>query len=133
MPPVKLTFQILDVPFSVHRFPPDHSIPDPIWKSPVYNITKTDEELSIVCSTAILLDSEQCEHGWSCLKVLGPLDFALTGILANITAILSDEQISVFAMSTYDTDYILVKSGDLLPAQNALSTHGHTFINLNGA
>lgn len=65
-----------------------------------------------------------CEKGWYCLKVRGPLDFALTGILASLAAPLAEAGISIFAISTYDTDYFLVKELDRAIA--VLSKSGHT-------
>ncbi len=128
MSPIKLTFSILDDAFTIHRLPPDHAIPEQIHKSCVYSITKTLEELSVICTSSIPVDSDICETGWSCLKVLGPLDFSLTGILANVSAILANEKISIFAISTYDTDYILIRSDTLSLAKKALKSSGHIFI-----
>jgi len=67
------------------------------------------------------------ETGWSCIKVLGPLDFSLTGILADISAVLAKASVSIFAISTFDTDYVLVKSEKLPVARNALQKAGYTF------
>ncbi len=128
MSPVKLKFCILDDPFTIHRFSPDQPIPEQIHKSPVYSITKTEEELSVVCKSSIPVASDIRETGWSCLKVMGPLDFSLTGILANIATVLANEKISIFAISTYDTDYILIKSKKLSLARKVLKSCGHTFI-----
>ena len=65
--------------------------------------------------------------GWSCLKIAGPLDFSLTGILADISTVLAEAEISIFAISTFDTDYILVKSEKLPYAKAALLASGYTF------
>jgi uncharacterized protein len=75
----------------------------------------------------------QAETGWSALKVLGPLDFSITGIMANITGVLAAIGISVFAISTYDTDYILVRHESLSRAQRALRMEGHTVDGLEHA
>ncbi|MGM0383974.1 MAG: ACT domain-containing protein [Thermodesulfobacteriota bacterium] len=124
---MKLRLSILEDLFTFHRFPPDHEIPKKIYKSHFYSISKTEDELSIVCSSSILLDSESSETGWSCIKVLGPLDFSLTGILADISAVLANAEVSIFAISTFDTDYILVKSEKLPVANEALQKAGYTF------
>lgn len=81
----------------------------------------------MVCDSSRALDSERSEPGWACIKVVGPLDFAWTGILAGLTGVLSQAGISVFAISTFDTDYILVKSNALSQAVDALAGHGYTF------
>ena len=67
----------------------------------------------------------RCEAGWRCLKVEGPLDFGLTGILAAITAPLAAAGIPVFAVCTYDTDYVMVKTDQLADAVDALRHAGH--------
>jgi len=73
------------------------------------------------------LNSEKSETGWSRLKVPGPLDFSLTGILAEISAVLAEAEISIFAISTFDTDYILIKTEKLPLAIEALLASGYTF------
>jgi len=124
---MKLKLTVLEDLFSVHRFPPDHDIPKQIYESQFYSISKTDSELSIVCSSSILLDSERSETDWSCIKVQGPLNFSLTGILADISDVFAKAKVSFFAISTFDTDYILVKSEKLSVANEALQKDGYTF------
>ena len=122
-----LTFAVLDEIFSIHRLSPLSRIPDEVLTCSFYSVTKTGDELSIVCPSDIRFESENEETGWSCLKILGPLDFSLTGILAGVTAVLKDAEISVFAVSTYDTDYILLKAGKLQEARKALMESGYHF------
>lgn len=124
-PPEKLQLDILEDRYRIHRFPPDHAIPEQIYTSPFYSISKTEDELSIVCSSSIALNSPDSESGWSCIKVLGPLDFSLTGILADISAALAAVEVSIFAISTFDTDYILIKTEQLQPASEALRDAGY--------
>ena len=81
----------------------------------------------MVCHSAIDLMAEITEPGWSVLKVAGPLDFSLTGILAGISGVLSDAEISLFALSTFDTDYILVRSCEREIAIKALRSAGYRF------
>jgi hypothetical protein len=122
-----LKLSILDGEFTIHRFSPNHKISQKVYESDFYSISKTEDEFSVVCSSSILLDSEKSESGWSCIKIIGPLDFSLTGILAEISTILSKAGISIFAFSTYDTDYILMKKGKLQLAEEALLAAGHIF------
>ena len=124
---MKLKLSILENHFTIHRFLPNHEIPNKIYKSEFYSISKTEEELSVVCSSSIQLNSEKSEMDWSCIKVIGPLDFSLTGILANISVVLAEAKISIFAISTFDTDYILIKSEKLLFAKKALLESGCIF------
>jgi len=124
---MKLNLSVLEDLFTIHRISSDNEIPMQVFDGTFYNITKTEEELSIICSSSVLLDSESSETGWSCIKVLGRLDFNLTGILADILAILAESKISIIAISTFDTDYILVKSKKLQGATKALLRAQYTF------
>jgi uncharacterized protein len=86
-----------------------------------FSVTKTDDELSIVCSENRVPKGIKAEKGWRTFKVECPLDFALTGILASLSNPLAKAGISLFAISTFDTDYLLVKSDKLEKAVKALS------------
>lgn len=123
---MSVEFKVLENLFTVHRFPQDHEIPKQTYESDFYSISKTENELSIVCNASIQLYSERSETGWSCISVLGTLDFCLTGILADISAVLAKAEVSIFAISTFDTDYILVKSDNLSVASEALQKAGYT-------
>jgi uncharacterized protein len=87
---------------------------------------RTNDELSLVTDDALVPEGVPCERGWRALKVEGPLDFALTGVLAALAIPLAEAQIPIFALSTFDTDYILVKSDRLADAIVALEQAGHT-------
>ena len=89
------------------------------------SVTQTDDELSIVASSEKLKDYDTKEDGWIAFKVLGPLDFSLVGILANLSDALAKAGISLFAVSTYDTDYILVKEAEAAAAGAAFQAAGH--------
>lgn len=83
-------------------------------RDPYFFIGKTDEELSLVCGTEYVPeDTLACEHGWKAFRIQGVLDFSLVGILSKISSTLADNQIGLFAVSTFNTDYILVKKADL--------------------
>ena len=126
MPALKL--EILNGSYSIHRFQPSAEIPAAVLKSEFYNITRTDEELSIVCDSEIELKSNRCDSGWSCIRIAGVLDLTLTGILAELSDILAKTCIPIFAISTYNTDYILVKRDRLNSAIVALKESGYLFI-----
>lgn len=104
--------------------------PIPGWarKGDFSSITKTREELSIVCLQKNIPIEIKCEKNWRILKVEGPLDFSLIGILASISTALAEKSISIFAVSTYDTDYILVKEIDLEKAVACLTEKGYEII-----
>ncbi len=116
-----LKMSIAETSYAVCRLAPDQAIPDWALSGDFVSVTKTPEELSVVCPEQAVPHGIKSERGWRALKVEGPLDFSLTGILASISAILAQSGISIFAVSTYDTDYILVREQDLEPAVEALS------------
>ena len=124
---VNLVLSVLSETFTIHKLSPDVSIPEEILKSNYYSVSKTENELSLVCSEVIEVQSLQSSKGWKCIKVAGPLDFNLTGILAGISDILAKENISIFAISTFDTDYILVRTQDLSSARTTLRLASYKF------
>ena len=120
-----LVLSVLCETFTIHKLSPDASIPEEILKSNYYSVSKTENELSLVCSEVFEVQSLQSSKGWECIKVAGPLDFNLTGILAGISDILAKGNISIFAISTFDTDYILVRTQDLSSARTTLRQAGY--------
>jgi hypothetical protein len=110
---------------AVCRLAPDAPLPSWSVHGPLISITRTADELSIVCLEESVPEDITSERGWRCLKVEGPLDFALTGILADLAGTLASAGISIFAISTFDTDYLLVKGKALQAAIDALEADGH--------
>ena len=127
MEPYKLVLSVLEETFSIHRLAPDASLPEAVSECDFYSLSKTTDELSLVCPEHLAVKSEKSNPDWKCLKVAGPLDFELTGILAGITDVLAKEKLSVFAISTFDTDYILIKKQGLTAAISALQRVGYIF------
>lgn len=99
------------------------SIPSWATESSFHFIARTPDELSVVCPESTIPGSVARDSGWRCLKVRGPLDLSLTGVLASLVGPLAEAGISVFAISTYDTDYLLVK--ELARAVALLRANGH--------
>lgn len=89
-------------------------------------VVRTDDEVSVVCPETAAPDSWRREGGWRAFKVRGPLDFALTGVLASLADPLAAASVSLFAVSTFDTDYVLVREAALERARAALEAAGHT-------
>jgi hypothetical protein len=122
-----LALDVLDVHLAICRM--NHDAPIPSWlprtTSPLTAIVRTDDELSVVCPAAEVPGDVHHEGPWRALKVAGPLDFALVGILARLSAALADAGISIFAISTFDTDYLLVRGDTLDGAVAALRAAGH--------
>lgn len=89
-------------------------------------IGKTDEELSLVCSTKLMpKNAIECDNGWKAFRIQGVLDFSLIGILSKISTLLANNQIGIFAVSTYNTDYILIKEENFEKSINALEQNGY--------
>jgi hypothetical protein len=120
-----LSLSLLPETLAVCRLAPDAEVPAWAWTGEPASVTRTRDELSIVCRMGAVPPGVRVEGGWRCLKVAGPLDFALTGILAALTAPLAAARIPLFALSTFDTDYLLVKAADLDRAAEALRGAGH--------
>ena len=89
------------------------------------SVARTAHELSLVCAEDAVPQGIQCEPGWRLFKIEGPLDFALTGILASVAQPLAEAGVSIFAISTYETDYVMVKEQDVEKAVLALAAAGH--------
>jgi hypothetical protein len=121
----KLSFIILRETFAISRLDKDAPIPDWAFQGGLFSITRTKDELSILCPQINVPKGVICNQGWSCLKVKGPLDLSSTGIISSIVATLERENISLFSISTYDTDYVMVKERDLERAILALTEAGH--------
>jgi hypothetical protein len=120
-----LDISVLPEPFAVCRLGPDGAVPDWLPRSRFWSVTRTDEELSIVLPEMQAPEGWETERGWRCLKVQGPLDLNLTGILARLSAPLAEAQISIFTISTFDTDHIFVRHQDLEKAREVLTAYGH--------
>src|SRR5262245_26628362 len=106
----------------------DKGVPVPAWASSgtLVSITRTSEELSVVCPQTLVPDGVRCERGWQCLRVAGTMDFSMIGVVASLVTPLAETGVSVFVISTFDTDYLLVKEKDLARAMAALRAAGHT-------
>lgn len=115
-----LTMKLLKERYGVCRLDKTELILEWAQNGEFFSITRTSDELSIVCIEDSIPNDIKCEKDWRILKVEGPLDFSLIGILASISTILAQKGISIFAISTYDTDYILVKNKDIDNAVESL-------------
>jgi hypothetical protein len=120
-----LTFVILRQTFAICRLDKDAPVPHWAFQGGLFSITQTKDELSIVCPQVNVPRGVICNQGWSCLKVKGPLDLSSTGIISSIASTLEMKNISLFSISTYDTDYVMVKEKDLEGAIFALTEAGH--------
>jgi hypothetical protein len=125
---MKLKFEVTGLNLAICRLPPDS--PLPVWATAgeFFSITGTAEELSIVCAAPDVAAGVPTEKDWACLKILGPIPLTLSGVLAAFLAPLVESKIPIFAISTYDTDYVLVREQFLSVAIEALQAAGHEFV-----
>jgi len=120
-----ITLIILRETFAICRLDKKAPIPDWAFQGGLFSITRTKDELSIVCPQINVPKGIVCNRGWSCLEVKGPLDLSSTGIISSIARTLEQGGISLFSISTYDTDHLMVKEKDLEKAIFALAEAGH--------
>ncbi len=124
---ITCTFSTLKASYSIVQLAPQAF---PSWVTnagPFVSITLSSDELSIVCVSHAVPNGVVADHGWRCIKLRGPFAFDQVGILASIANPLAAKSIAIFAMSTFDTDYILIKEANLQSAIHALRDAGHDY------
>ena len=124
----KLTLKLLKDKYSVCRLNKNDEIPKWIFDEEFFSITRTEDELSIVCLQDKIKEDIKCEKDWRVLKIEGPLDFSLIGILSKISTLMANNDISIFAISTYDTDYILIKEESINRAIEVLEKSNYSIV-----
>lgn len=124
MDPLRL--RVIPGAYAVCRLAPDAAVPDWHDRPPFSSVTRTPEELSIVCPAACVPADVKAEAGWALLQLLGPFPFSAVGICAEICGRLAAARISLIALATFDTDYFLVKESDLSLALETLTAAGHS-------
>ena len=121
---MSLAFSLIDGHYAIVRLHADAAIP--VWARGAFlSVTRTSEELSIVCEEGNVPDVV-ADRGWRCLKLAGPMPLDQTGVAAAFTRVLADAGIALFVVSTYDTDYVLVRDATIEPASAALRASGYT-------
>ncbi len=123
-----LTLIAHDLRLSVCRLPPDSKVPNWAHSGAFTSITRTPDELSIVCDESAVLNEVTKTTGFRTFKLQGPFDFALTGILASVAGPLAEAGVAIFAISTYDTDWVLVREAQFGEAASVLEAAGHWVI-----
>jgi uncharacterized protein len=124
--PPRLPLMLEDGLLAVCRLPPDAPLPE--WAGRAHRfltVSRTPDELSITADAELVPPEARCERGYRAIRVEGSLALDLFGILASIAAPLAESRIAIFAISTYDTDYVLVKAADLGRAVGVLERAGH--------
>jgi hypothetical protein len=122
----QLTITVHPEQYAICRLEPD--APVPVWAGgrSLLSITRTSKELSVVCEEEMVPEAAHAERNRRLLQIEGTLAFVLTGVLASVAEPLAKAEISVFAVSTYDTDYLLISEKDLRRATEVLEAAGHT-------
>ena len=122
-------FSVLPQSFVIAQLKRDADLPNAVLASPGFmSITRTDDELSIVCAEGAATGLARVDSDWRVIKVQGPFAFDQTGVLASLLDPLAAAAIGIFAVSTFDTDYILVKSINLENAVEVLKDAGHRLL-----
>ena len=120
-----LELRLLPERLAVARLGSEASVPDWAFGEGFYSVTRTPDELSLVCSEHLVPEGQIAERGWRGLAVRGPIAFQETGVLLSLAAPLAAAGVSIFALSTYDTDYLLVREKALGLTVDVLRQAGH--------
>jgi len=123
--PRKLELTLLPERFAISRLPGNSSLPEWALRGSFFSITRTGDELSVVCELALVPSHVQSQSGWRVLKVHGPFVLSEIGVLSSLASPLAAARVSLFAISTFDTDYLLVAAASLSTAMKALEQAGH--------
>jgi len=121
----KLRFSQIPGSFAICRLPAKSPVPEWAMHGDFFSVTSNAQEVSIVCSELQVPSGIAHEGGWACLKLEGPFPFSETGILSSFIRPLAEHGIPIFALSTFDTDYVLVKHESVEKALAALRAAGH--------
>jgi len=121
----KRKLEVQNGSFAICKLDPSESIPEWATIGPFFSVTRTIDELSIVCLEKNVPPATKAERGWRSFKVQGTLAFSEVGILSDLSEVLARHRISIFVISTHDTDYLLVKGKDLKTARVALQGSGY--------
>jgi hypothetical protein len=124
-----LDLDLLPEEYAVCRLPAGSALPASLSSGPddksVISVTWAPDELSVICPADRVPEGATVEASWRCLRVVGPLDLALTGVLASLIGPLADARVNIVAFSTYDTDYLLIPQVRLTEAVHTLTAAGH--------
>jgi hypothetical protein len=124
-----LDLDLLPEEYAVCRLPAGSALPASLSSGPddksVISVTWAPDELSVICPADRVPEGATVEASWRCLRVVGPLDLALTGVLASLIGPLADARVNIVAFSTYDTDYLLIPQVRLTEAVDTLTAVGH--------
>ncbi|HZI84330.1 MAG TPA: ACT domain-containing protein [Casimicrobiaceae bacterium] len=122
----RLSLTLLPDSIAICRLEPQAAVPEWVTSAPWWSMTRTTDEFSIVCAERCVPEGIVASRGWRALRFAGPLPLDQTGILASVTTPLAAARVSVFALATYDTDYVLIPAAQRAAAIEALERAGHS-------
>jgi uncharacterized protein len=122
----KLSLSLLTKPFVICRLAAEAPIPAWATRGDFYSVTRTNDELSLLVEMDVVPADLRAETSWRAMKAHGPFAFSEVGVLASLVTPLAENEVSVFTISTFDTDYLFIRSGQLQAALAALRKAGHT-------
>ncbi|GAA5449137.1 ACT domain-containing protein [Deinococcus depolymerans] len=122
------TLSVVPGEYAVSQLPAGSAAPAWAFTGDLWCVLGVSDELSVVCPAANVPPGVTTQPGWAALKLHGPFDFTLSGILASVLNPLRDAEVGIFALSTFNTDYVLVAQADLRRAAQALRAAGHTLL-----
>jgi hypothetical protein len=122
---MRLTLKVLDVTLAICQLEPGSEVEEWSDGTGIFSVMRTDDEVTIVCSEELVPEGVKCSKGWKCIHIVGHFEFSEIGVLSQMVLPLAGAGVPIFVMSTFNTDYILVRKQDLQKASEALRTAGH--------
>jgi uncharacterized protein len=125
---MRLTLKILDVTLAICQLEPGSEVEEWSDGTGIFCVMRTDDEVTIVCSEDLVPMGVKCSKDWKCIRLVGQYEFSEVGVLSQLALPLAGANVPIFAMSTFNTDYVLVREQDLKRASEALRTAGHEIV-----
>jgi len=123
-----MELHLLPQELAVLHLSPTEVVPEWVWTSSFFSVTRTEDELSIFCNADVVPEGAHVVRGWRTFRVAGELDHELFGILSALALPLAEAEISIFSISTHDTDYMVIPEHRLEDAMKVLEGQGHSFV-----
>lgn len=123
-----MTLTLYQEDYAICQLSSDSKVPAWAFEGRFYSISKTDDELSVVCGAAFVPNAIKAEKGWRTFKLHGPFAFDEVGVIASLTVPLAQANLGVFVVSTFDTDYLLIKAAQLTSVLEVLKTEQHKIL-----
>ena len=125
---MRLKLKVLDVTLAICQLEPGSEVEEWSDGTGIFSVMRTDEEVTIVCSEDLVPKGVTCSKGWKCIQLVGQFEFSEVGIVSQLALPLAGANVPIFVMSTFNTDYILVRKQDLQRASEALRMAGHEIV-----